>query len=434
MPLLRRAVRRFASRLISISMFLRWPRLTAVILALSAVSENQKGEYNVLCLGRSVFMEDIRALADQSHKIRYIHFPLSYLVQVFFSFFRPDQVTEADYHINTRCGMEKAAYHSFISRMIPVLKRILGFDAVLSCNFGYLPQQEFADICLKNRIPFIVLYKEAVIVSFRLLRYYKRVYRHHRFIGSRFLLYTEQIKDALVRTKISGLTDDKMTVVGVPRLDAYVRYVEPVPSSCDQVAFFSFFIKDKLRHRLDDAVKAGRAERRAEEFHRMVMEFALRNRNIRVVVKTKMAEHYVRYVADIREKYFSGRNIPNLEITNSPPAFDLIKESGCVIGFSSTTLLEGILANRLVVAPFFRDILPQGPWDYFENFPRLARYARTVKDLEEFILHKEKHINRDSGLRRKFLEYFVYKPDGKAGLRTEKAVLREIERFGKERG
>ena len=61
----------------------RFTRLVPSILAAAANRINQTGEFTVLCLGRSVFMDDVRALATYGQRLRYISIHRIYWKKIF---------------------------------------------------------------------------------------------------------------------------------------------------------------------------------------------------------------------------------------------------------------------------------------------------------------------------------------------------------------
>src|SRR3989344_7176072 len=58
--------------LIKVSLLLQWPALTALVFAAMTRDINHAGEYTVLCMRRSIFMDDVRAMARFSGRIRYL--------------------------------------------------------------------------------------------------------------------------------------------------------------------------------------------------------------------------------------------------------------------------------------------------------------------------------------------------------------------------
>ena len=77
-----------------------------------------------------------------------------------------------------------------------------------------------------------------------------------------------------------------------------------------------------------------------------MVRLALENPDLSVVIKTKAAPQYVRYVDDIVRGSVGDKKEPsNFRVTDEGSSFDLIKESAVALGSQSTTLIEGFLAG-----------------------------------------------------------------------------------------
>ena len=413
--------------LISVGLRFNQPILVAFAISLVAGRKDKSKEITALAFGRSIFTHDIKALDKFSGRISYLVIHRRYFSLIFDHFINgPDRkkITENNYYTENYCQDGKRQYYDFLKKMFPTLKKLIGFDVVLSANFGYLNQQEFAKICLEKDVPFIVLHKEGIAVQDS-FDDYVRQFKDRKFIGSKIIFYNNLIKQAFLRVSITGMTEDKMAVAGIPRLDYYFTD-NPEPEK--KVIFFSFFPKDKFRYQALDEKTFQLVEEESEQFHKLVMEFAKNHPDIKVTVMTKLSNHYVEYVKNILNKYFK-ESIENLIITNftdQGDPLDFVKQSIAVIGFHSTTLIEAIAADRVVISPDFRGIVGEKAVDYFKDYPSLINYAKTLEDLEKYILNHQKYLNIDPEIKRKFLEELIYTPDGQASIRAENFIIETV--------
>jgi len=195
-----------------------------------------------------------------------------------------------------------------------------------------------------------------------------------------------------------------------------------------QIIFFSFYSRDKFIYLVKDESLLEKIEHRSEEFHKFVMDFALGHPEIKVIIKTKMSKHYVDYVKDILANNFK-KDIPNLEITNFGNAYNMIKNSFVVIGFSSLTLIEALADDKMIISPYFGDLITDRDWDYFKAYPELVNYAKNYPDLERYILNPTSNLKNNAQQKVEFLEEMISTPDGKASLRTEAAIIEVINQF-----
>ncbi|MBU1131462.1 hypothetical protein KJ840_04985 [Patescibacteria group bacterium] len=418
---------RLAPLLLKFSLLINCPKLTAIILVILIRKINHQGDYKVLCLARSIFMDDVRAMTIFSKKIHYLAINLS-IFEMIFKYFAKEtdcqNLTEGSYHSHDYCRQGKQQYYLFLNRMIPVLQKLLGFNGVLSGNFSYVSQQEFAKVCVEKNIPFIVLYKEA-LVCHEFLNNYLKPCDDYSFVGTKLFPYSNKIAEALLNKGIPGLIKEKVGCIrGVPRLDFYfLNNKNGSDKTKKQVVFFSFFPKVSFRLFYLNQQQLERVEAKSLEFYRSVMKFASKHKDIKVVIKTKRADYFIQYVKDILSENFN-ENMENLTITNIIDPGELIKNSFAVMGFSSTTLIEALIAGKIIITPYFGDIFPQGAvWDFFKEYPELVNYVRTYEDLENYILNPDRYLNYDKKIKDNFLEKYLSDSKGGASLRAEQAIL-----------
>ncbi|OGY43099.1 MAG: hypothetical protein A2729_05815 [Candidatus Buchananbacteria bacterium RIFCSPHIGHO2_01_FULL_39_14] len=403
------------------------PILTALSLSLAATKANRHSQYTVLCLGRSIFTNDIEALAHFGKKIKYLVINLKYFDFLLNHFILAEDfknITESNYH-NANFGQAgKQNLNQYLKKVLPYWQRFSGFSAVMSGNFGYVQQQELAKVCEAKRVPFIVLNKEGIAIPGAFEKYTEQ-YKNHHFFGAKMLLYNKQIKKALLTTKIAGLTEDKLKIVGVPRLDYYF-FERTNNNSANQkkITFFSFFPRDKFWYAIANDQELNQIENRSIEFHYWVMLFAQKYPEYQVIIKTKVAEHYVDYVSKILKERFN-EPINNLKIINVGNPVELIKQAKVILGFNSTTLLEAIADDKLIITPYFGDIITGRNWDYFSDYPDLVNYAKTYEELENYLVSPNKYLNQENN-KNKFLESYIFTPDGKSCQRTETEIIKTI--------
>ncbi len=405
------------------------PYLVALALAVAARSVNQKRNVGVLCLVRSIFTEDVNALAHFGSEITYKILNLHYLYLIY-EYFIPEserlKIGEDNYHREDHGQAGKEKYFLFLTRLLPALKKQLGVEAILAGNFGYVDQQEFARACVALNIPFIVLHKEGMALPGSLDKV-AEIYKKRKFIGKKLLLYNDNMKQAMLNMQLEGADESNMKVVGIPRMDYYFRCSAPKKDG-KQITFFSFFPEEKFFWLLSDKEDLGQALSRSEDFLRWLVNIALRHKEVKLVIKTKFAPHYVDYVQNILDKYFKDEKLDNIIVTNSLKPTDLVIGSDVVIGFNSTVLIEGLAAKKTIITPFFGDLIKEKAWDYFPDHAGLVNYATSEQELENMIFNAKSLGAELQSDKDKFLAGFVSNPDGNACLRVEQEILASIDR------
>lgn len=416
----RRFKLKLAPFLIKSSLMLNSSALTAAVLSWTAGRiRPRRGQRMILVLYRSIFIDDVKAMARFSGKFDYRVIMREHLQLIMKHCFSKEELAglgETTYHFEKNAVHGKSKYYGYLNAMFPVLKKILHFEAILSGNFGYIEQQELARVAEAHGVPFVVLHKEGMDV----FKNVRSLYKNYRFIGTKMLLYNEWIRDEFLNLPLSGLTAEKAVLVGIPRLDKYF-FQSNVPSASRQIALFSFYPPSYFSHLLEDKERYQEAEKRSEAFHYWVMDFAKKNPSINVVIKTKVPAFYLDYVEKIRDKYFSS-DIPNLRITNHTNATALILDSFAVLGFNSTTLIEALVADKIVLCPDFRDLFIGKNWDYFGEHPDLVNYIVAQKDMDTCLKNPEYHKKYTENTKHDFLKKLIFIPDGQASLRAEGAI------------
>lgn len=417
--------------LVKLSLFINYPKLTALIFAMIASKVNASGDFTVLCFGRSVFLNDVNALATFGKRIKYLVIYKDYFRMILEHFMEESEkklLTERTYHTHNFCQEGKKKYNLYLAKMLPVLRKLIGFDAVLSGNFAYPEQQELEDVCTKEEIPFIVLHKEGLIIPDS-EKEWANIYKVYKFRGAKALFYNKKFLRLLLDSKFSRISEDNAKVVGMPRLDFYFPLAKKENKDLNKrVVFFSFYPDDKVIGLINDSEKIKEVKRRIDNFHKWVMNFAARHEDIEVIIKTRLAGHYPEYVNKILKDNFK-ESINNLVITSVGSPFELIRDSMAVISFNSTTCIKAIVANRVLISPHFGDLIPDKPWDYFGKYPELVNYAKTEEDLKEYILNYKKYLNYNLDNKKEFLEELVGNSDGQASIRAENAIIETIKEF-----
>jgi hypothetical protein len=411
---------------IKIGLYSGSPCLAAVGLLLSSSSSDNKVNYRVLVIGRSIFADDIKAMLEFSGQIKYLTIHLERWRLIFDYFVNGQErqsLEERDYHVSPHCLAGRQNYYNFLKKVFPYLKKWLSFQACLTGNILYTAQQEWAKVCEENNVPFIVLHKEAIVLP-EVYQNFLNNYRNCKFFGSKILFYNRQCQEGFLSLNIEGLAADKTALVGIPRLDFCFAGARLGIKNAKQIVFFSFMPRFSFRFLISDENVLAKIDQRGTEFFKWIMEFARRHDDYEVIIKTKMAEQYFGHARKILADNFK-EEIKNLVITREADPSQLIKDSAMVIGFNSTTLIEALIADKMVISPHFEDIVEQ-EWTFFEGYESLIKYAKNFEELEEAILNKNRKNGYDENIKRNFLEKYVATAEGNASARAEKEIIKTI--------
>ena len=415
-------------RLLRISLYFDSPYLTSLVLAILTSNINgTENSHTVLCIGRSIFQEDVSAMAKQSRRINYKIIHLVYIEVIFNHFFKNlrVEVTEDNYHDPEFLSKNKDGYREYLAKTISFLRKILGIDGVLLANFVYVILQELSNACKIIGLPLIILHKEGLALLSIKPERLNIHYKNYRFVGDKILLYNETIKEILLSNKIPGLSDNKCEVVGIPRLDIYFEVNKNTSQRPKQVIFFAFSPRSTFQFLASTEEEFNKIEKRTFDFYSSVIKFAVKHPHILVAIKTKMSKHFKDYVTNILMDHFPGVLIPNLTVTNIGDVTQMIVESSVVIGFNSTTLIEGLILNKRIISPYFGDILGERALTFFREYPLLVNYCRNYSELENHILGRDA-VKYSPEYLDGFIEKFISKHRGNASITAETAILNTI--------
>ena len=389
---------------------------------------NAEAKYRVLCIQRSIFEDDVRAMAERSDDVCFGMLPKGKLHDIFRYFVdrhpEKDELTEFNYHHGC-CRDALDAYGTFMEKVLCIFRDLWRFDALLSGNFGYLQQQEVLRIVEERGIPFVTLFKEGLVIPAYLPDLAKKLIDGKKFAGSKIIFYSEQIREAVLKSNAFEGAQFDVAVSGIPRMDCLA---EAKPPDAKRIVLFSFYPRDKFRCFDSEPETMKQACEAADRFHRMIYRFAAEHPDWELCVKTKVGSRYVDYARDLLNLEL-GEKPPNVRVTNAGAAVDMILDSTVVAAFQSTTAIEALVAGRTVVCPDLSAYFGDEPWDYFQDRPELVSYVRSTEDFEKVMRNAGlQDNNAQQGDRDEFLRQMVHGADGMASQRAVDEIIATIEK------
>lgn len=398
------------------------PMLSAVCLALLTRRVNPENGPRILFVGSQASLDDLLAMARYSGRFRYLCLERFNFNEILNRYLVRAELKENTYHIDSRLRPGRVQVYRYLWRMFPLFRRLLRFDAVISTNLGYLEQQELAQVCKDRSVPFIILLREGMVDPNNTVRYFS-VYENKRAICDLFICYNETVRRGIIEQGVPGLSPENMKVSGVPRCDYYVR--EQVASLKDQLVVFTFNSDVKFKNLLAEPGEFVRAAEITRDFYRLLLDFAARRPDIRVVFKTKPSNYYVDEMQSMAKQCFGASGLPdNVVVTGEGSAKDLVLTSRWVVAIgNSTTVLESLLANRATGTPDFTEVIAPAKWDFLEGDEELAVPLKSPSDLDRLIARGyEDPAARRTRRYHEVLRRFLYSTDGCASKRAENYI------------
>ncbi len=380
---------------------------------------------NVLALGRSIFNEDIENISKHSKNISYIVIDKVFFTQLFLYLCPQLMYSHNDYYDNLKLKNDNKnikIYKKIANRILKKLK----INAIISANYNYSWQQPIYEICEELAIKKIILFKEGIAPLRRpddskdkamkemLLRF-----TNHNFNSDLLMVYNQTVKKAFLDSNIVNPSSCKVKVCGIPRFDRYTKMKENKSEDLKRIVFFSFSIFSKT-----DFLKLSKVNSRdclnyMDYFHLEIIKFAINNPSIELTIKTKSNPKFLHYINNLINNNY--KICPgNITITNSQSVYSLIEKSKYVIGFNSTTMLQALMANRIV---FSADFSKFGINDIFHEEKNIVYKVDSSYKLNNLITKINSNSNSNSpSIIKPFLEERVGPIDGKSSERANKYI------------
>jgi hypothetical protein len=384
---------------------LAWPvALLARVMTRTAISSAQKNNLGavkplrVLLLPRSRFNDDAIGMLREVGSIEVLKLPRTMLKGIAAAFL-PDDLGDNNYVSSLPATDDaKLRYRSFLVRFWRDFDREGRIDAVITGNFGYYAEREFAAALEALGVPFIALHKEN-FWSKGSQEFWERVYRERRgpFLGRRILVYSPIERDLQLR---AGVVDGpRIEVVGMPRLDEIHKWrfanVGRIPKPLVLFASFHPDVSMPVLRRsipgpdgaeqwtvlTDERSENHNLESLCRSAHRAVLELANTCPDIDVVVKTKGRARDRSTLLDrmgiSRESELPG----NLRVVHGGSPLPFLFEASLVFGLHSTLLVEGLAAGRPVLVPWYGEVLDPAISRYIFDLGDAAIRASTPAEL-----------------------------------------------------
>lgn len=404
----------------------KMPRLCGMILrsCMKRINLNKTPcgeETRMLALSKSVFIEDAISIAnrmDNADLFLLGRTHLHFIAKAFFKKGTDDNNYHemADEHVINR-------YREFLAELWRHLNAKLRIKCALSGNFSYFEERELAYVLEASGVPFVAVHKECLKTPGR-IEEYEGLYRSNKgpFWGSRILVYNDIERDLIVRTLVASA--DKVTVVGMPRLDDLHRARASQSNAAKKVLLISFH-KDlnTLEGGSDD--QAPRLDAIWESVHLAMYELAEQRPDVQVTIKTKGDKKDIEWISDFIKRNRLNRGLPNLYVVHGGAMQKHLIEAKIVCGVHSTSLLEALAANKPVIVPEYEELADS------ENERHLVDFGGTVirvtskqhlmeklnAEIDDMTLHVELSLET-----RSLLRYWLGNDDGKASDRAAAAI------------
>jgi hypothetical protein len=436
----------------------RWrqPQLAAYLLILTTrrvpMGQNRaktRPRYRALMFKRLSFQQDVEQSFSEADDFEILSWP-SYALKAFAGELLALSLDHNNYiSDDPKIEATKSEYRQFLADMWRHYDKVMAVDAVLTANFAYFTEREFATALEAAGTPFIALHKENVRPPRRVNDYWFNLYkqRRGRFTGRKILVYNELERKLEIASGVAA--PDSISVTGAPRLDRLHRWRREHAGKRDagerpHLMFFAFSQYDKLTaiQRKPAAGVAGDMEemegwnelswgRFCLDTHEAIVDLAREHPNLDVTIKCKGQGRRHEEVLQILDG-FEQPMPPNLSIVTGGDPYDLIIRSQVIVGFNTTGLLEALAAGKRVIVPNFGEACEEGRQDLIIDLGGAVEYARSPDELKTMVARyaeRPREIAAELPQEAKrVLDYWTGNDDGHAGWRVAEAVREEVSR------
>ena len=410
------------------------------ILNLSKIKEilpNKNFKHKAIVLYRTAGIDDLLQSQKKYNKdILYLACPRDFFKQIMMCIYRKENFDFNDfkhsYENNKLNTSNKKKYKDFLFTFLQVLKKKYNFNILISFSFLYSAERELHEACCQLKIPFLILYKESIHTEIQkkyFLYTYKKI--NEKFKGYKIAVYSKYAKKLLTESNIAN--NQKIDVIGCSRLDESFSYKKLKPKN--QILYYAIqnsrglqtalintfgktFFKD-IKNDLSFYSKYNWNRLHVKTL-KVLKIFAKNNPKILIIIKVKHGE------TSNKKEYF---NLPeNIRIIDYGAGHTLLKESKIVIGWNTTSVLEGIAANRFILIPYFHKknkFLKQAEL-------KLGLNKSCYVNLENDFTHKLSSLIKKDYKKNKIyynlnvLDYHLGNSDSKAGLRLNKFLKKNL--------
>jgi hypothetical protein len=325
--------------------------------------------------GKTEFIRDLHEILRHNDDFEPVIWPHYVLDTMARAILGPDLTHDAYISGDPATEAKKPRFRRFLASMWRQHQKLQPIHAVISPNFGYLSQREFAAALEMTGTPFLVVQKENLNAASEERRaIWKKIYTTGRgkFGGRKIIVYNQMERDLEVDAGV--VSPERVEVVGMPRLDGLHRWRREnagrQQDGVAQVLFFAFSRVDKIPQDMGIGKDWGQF---CTDTHRAILDFARTNPEVVLVAKTK---GLTRQDDELQELVATelGEAPLNVRVVSGGDSFSLMAESRVVVGFNTSGLIEALALGKPVIVPRFGEALD----------PQLSKFVIDLSDAVDY--------------------------------------------------
>ncbi len=343
----------------------------------------------LLVINHQRFRQSIEKL--KNNNVSFIKMPLFWQFFLIGNFSRELDNVFHDYFHDLKSPLH-IRVQNFLKKHMDIIFYFFNFDGIISANYHYKQDIDFAEIFKKAGKKYIVLQEENVgIIPGHVRAFTERAKKFEPSKADLILTYNLTTRNALLN---AGFIDsNKIFATGCLRYanikKTFKRSIKK--TKYKNIIFYSFqhnSIIDndpKEKHEKMPAFGKRGLVNFFKNSHNLIINLAQNEPTIKVTIKLKWPGKWDKTIYENWKKFSGKDTLPeNCEIISTNFKSEIFENADLIISWVSTTILESFILDKPVLIPKFDEAKEK-----YDDFIDLSEYEKTCKICE----NKDQFIN-----------------------------------------
>lgn len=368
--------------------------ISIFIFNFKEILKNKKKK--LLVINHQRFRKSIEKLENNS--LGFIKMPLYWQFFLVGKFSKELDIVFHDYFYNLKSPLHLKV-QDFLKKHIDIIFYFFNFDGIISANYHYKQDIDFAEIFKKMGKKYIVLQEENVgIIPGHVEAFTERAKKFEPSKADLILTYNSTTRNALLN---AGFIDsNKVFATGCLRyVDIKKKFQKNTKKTKHKnIVFYSFqhnsIIDNDPKERNEKMPAFGKKGlvNFFKNSHNLIIDLAQNEPTIKVKIKLKWPGKWETAIFE-NWKEFSGKDdLPeNCEIIHTNFKSEIFENADLIISWISTTILESFILDKPILIPKFDEAKEK-----YNDFIDLSEYEKTCticEDKDNFINEVKKNLN-----------------------------------------